>query len=89
MDRPWKDWVTLKHTEADVLPQVGTRSFVSAPVLFIAEGKLYAGEYHKNGWFYIRWPNSILRDMVRGDVNAKNHESIPHAWCEKWRYMND
>ena len=66
----------------DKLPEIDC--LVSEPVLFLYDGKRYAGKYHINGWFYSFGDNSIV---VPGPTIARNGKTISTA-VTHWEYVD-
>lgn len=63
----------------DKLPEI-TDCLTSEPILFLYDGKRYAGKYHLNGWFYTFGDNSIV---VPGPTNPRNCNKVTH-----WEYVD-
>jgi hypothetical protein len=73
----------------DELP--ATDGLSSKPVLFVVDGKRYAGHYHINGWFYCdEWGGNHQMRMAAGpaakDVGFYRPEDVLH-YVTEWEYL--
>jgi len=69
------------------LPEIAENSLLSRTVLFVVDGKIYAGHYHINGWFYgceETHGNKMARgrpDATVGKYDGPNDKPDATAWC--------
>jgi hypothetical protein len=81
-------------SSCDTLPKISD-FLTSKPILFMVDGKRYAGHYHMNGWFYVADHNKYESKLF----NAKGPKasvmpslidnSIPDgSKVTSWEYLN-
>lgn len=84
-------WISV----TDQLPQ--TSVFTSRPLLFMANGKQYAGHYHDNGWFYcddtgfsgiMAW-GGTLNGKVRPRRSFSGGDLAQWPDVTHWRYLRE
>jgi hypothetical protein len=75
----------------EVLPEIS--GFTSRPVLFIVDGRLYAGYYHLNGLFYVaeyrkyEFPIFYARH-AKTDVSRWTGPSLENVpFITSWEYL--
>jgi hypothetical protein len=77
----------LKYKTKDKLPD--TPILTSLPVLFIIDGKRYAGHYHANGFFYVAEYQRYKDKMFYGGTKESEINFGVQAIqkCTSWEYV--
>ena len=77
------------------LPRIRPNKFTSKPLIFVVEGRVYAGHYHENGWFYndkcdydglFNAPGPRA-SRVSGIVSSRDPKKLPQV--TEWYYLNN
>lgn len=66
-----------------------TKNLVSDPVRFVVEGKVYAGHYHDNGWFYNDYRDGHGLYMAQGPkakCGRSSWDLLPKHKVTEWEY---
>lgn len=76
-----------------VLPEI-TQCLTSAPLLFIVDGKKYAGHYHMNGYFYVAEHGKYKTQLFTaegpkayGSLGLTGFATPASPKCTSWEYI--
>ena len=77
------------------LPCPIPNKFTSKPLIFVVEGRVYAGHYHENGWFYNdrcdddddELFNAPGPKAISGIVSSRDPKKLPQV--TEWYYLNN
>lgn len=77
------------------LPEI-TQFLTSAPVLFIADDKKYAGHYHANGYFYVaeyqKYKNNVFNaegPKATASFGLTGFATPKSPKCTSWEYIEE